>query len=101
MQKLERKMDGVATNDHIMMQEWYKEEEPCSHYHSEKLAVAYGLLSTPLETPLFVTKNLKICGDCHFTLKYISKLTNRSITIRDVNHIHHIRDGVCSCGDYW
>ncbi|XP_063943772.1 putative pentatricopeptide repeat-containing protein At3g49142 isoform X2 [Daucus carota subsp. sativus] len=69
--------------------------------HSEKLAVAYGLISTSPGTILRVTKNLRICGDCHTAIKYISKIYGREIIVRDVNRFHNFRDGSCSCGDYW
>ncbi|KAL6334886.1 hypothetical protein AAG906_023691 [Vitis piasezkii] len=71
----------------------------CSH--SERLAIAFGLISTPPGTRLLITKNLRICEDCHVAIKFISKITEREITIRDVNRYHHFKDGVCSCGDYW
>lgn len=34
-------------------------------YHSEKLALVYGLISTPPGTPLVLGKNLRVCEDCH------------------------------------
>ncbi|CAK9272812.1 unnamed protein product [Sphagnum jensenii] len=43
------------------------EEEKVLHLrqHSEKLAIAFGLISTSPGTPLRIFKNLRICGDCH------------------------------------
>lgn len=70
-------------------------------YHSEKLAVAYGLMKTPENSPLYVTKNVRICDDCHYAIKLISKVSKRYIVIRDSNRFHHFRDGQCSCCDYW
>ncbi|KAH9714309.1 DYW deaminase domain-containing protein [Citrus sinensis] len=69
--------------------------------HSERLAIAFGLINTPDGTKLLITKNLKICDDCHIAIKFISKITEREITVRDVNRYHHFKDGICSCGDYW
>ncbi|KAL3515628.1 hypothetical protein ACH5RR_022530 [Cinchona calisaya] len=69
--------------------------------HSEKLAVAFGLLNTSRDTVIRVTKNLRICGDCHTAIKFISKMYRREIIVRDVNRFHHFKDGSCSCGDYW
>lgn len=71
----------------------------CSH--SERLAIAFGLISTQSGTRLLITKNLRVCEDCHVAIKFISKITGREITVRDVNRYHHFKDGVCSCGDYW
>ncbi|XP_022144415.1 pentatricopeptide repeat-containing protein At5g39680 [Momordica charantia] len=70
-------------------------------YHSEKLAVAYGLMKTPLGAPIRVIKNLRMCDDCHTAVKLISKVANRVIIVRDANRFHHFEDGCCSCGDYW
>lgn len=75
-------------------------ENNLSH-HSEKLAVAYGLMKTPENSPLYVTKNVRICYDCHSAIKLISRLSNRLIVVRDSNRFHHFRDGQCSCCDYW
>ncbi|KAJ6843012.1 putative pentatricopeptide repeat-containing protein [Iris pallida] len=76
-----------------------KEEMLCGH--SEKLAIAFGLLNTKDGMPLRITKNLRVCGDCHTACKFVSMITKREIIMRDSRRFHHIRDGVCSCGDYW
>ncbi|KAK6123210.1 hypothetical protein DH2020_043067 [Rehmannia glutinosa] len=78
-----------------------KEKELLLSYHSEKLAVAFGLIATPPGAPIRVKKNLRICLDCHTAFKYICKIVSREIIIRDINRFHHFRDGSCSCGDYW
>ncbi|XP_073013290.1 pentatricopeptide repeat-containing protein At2g03880, mitochondrial-like [Typha latifolia] len=78
-----------------------EQKENALLHHSEKLAVAYGLLATPNGTPIQVMKNLRICGDCHTFIKFVSQATDRDIDIRDGNRFHHFRDGICSCGDYW
>ncbi|XP_038892172.1 pentatricopeptide repeat-containing protein At5g39680 [Benincasa hispida] len=70
-------------------------------YHSEKLAIAYGLMKTPSGAPIRVIKNLRMCDDCHTAVKLISKVANRFIIVRDANRFHHFQDGFCSCGDYW
>ncbi|KAJ1293437.1 hypothetical protein BS78_01G068200 [Paspalum vaginatum] len=69
-------------------------------YHSERLAIAFGIVSTPPGTPLRVMKNLRICGDCHNAVKLIAKVTGRDIVVRDNKRFHHFKDGACSCGDY-
>jgi hypothetical protein len=33
-------------------------------HYSEKLAIAFGLISTALGTPLHIIKNLQVCCDC-------------------------------------
>ncbi|KAJ9172409.1 hypothetical protein P3X46_015650 [Hevea brasiliensis] len=69
--------------------------------HSEKLAVAFGLINTSHGETIRITKNLRLCEDCHSFTKFISKFANKEILVRDVNRFHHFRDGVCSCEDYW
>ncbi|XVE68164.1 hypothetical protein DITRI_Ditri09bG0046900 [Diplodiscus trichospermus] len=52
-----------------------EQKEDYLSYHSEKLAIAYGLMQTPLEAPIRVFKNLRMCDDCHSAVKLISKIT--------------------------
>ncbi|XP_059074204.1 putative pentatricopeptide repeat-containing protein At1g68930 [Cryptomeria japonica] len=70
-------------------------------YHSEKLALAFGLISIPHGIPIRIVKNLRVCGDCHTAIKFISKIAGREIIVRDAHRFHHFKDGLCSCGDYW
>ncbi|OVA13932.1 Pentatricopeptide repeat [Macleaya cordata] len=60
-------------------------------YHSEKLAVAFGLLKVPKGMPIRVMKNLWVCGDCHSAIKLIAKITEREIILRDANRFHHFK----------
>ncbi|XP_020570754.1 pentatricopeptide repeat-containing protein At3g13880 isoform X2 [Phalaenopsis equestris] len=69
--------------------------------HSEKLAVAFGILSLPKAAPIRVMKNLRVCVDCHTIMKLISAVEGREIVLRDPIRFHRYRDGSCSCGDYW
>ncbi|OIT30072.1 PREDICTED: pentatricopeptide repeat-containing protein At3g26782, mitochondrial [Nicotiana attenuata] len=69
--------------------------------HSEKLAVAFGVMNSVPGSTIQVIKNLRICGDCHTTIKLIAKIVNREIVVRDAKRFHHFKDGLCSCGDYW
>ncbi|KAI4352817.1 hypothetical protein L6164_007034 [Bauhinia variegata] len=69
--------------------------------HSERLAMAFGIISTPPRSLIRLFKNLHVCSDCHNATKYISKITEREIVVRDSNLFHHFKDGVCSCDDYW
>ncbi|XP_048134253.1 pentatricopeptide repeat-containing protein At2g15690, mitochondrial-like [Rhodamnia argentea] len=76
-------------------------KEQALQYHSERLAIAYGLISTPPRTTLRIMKNLRICGDCHNAIKIMSKIVGRELIVRDNKRFHHFRDGQCSCGDFW
>ncbi|KAK4341680.1 hypothetical protein RND71_040181 [Anisodus tanguticus] len=71
------------------------------HTHSERLAIAFGIISTPAGTTISITKNLRVCVDCHTAIKFISKILGREIIVRDNSRFHHFKDGNCSCGDYW
>ncbi|CAN1120294.1 Pentatricopeptide repeat-containing protein At1g08070, chloroplastic [Linum perenne] len=76
-------------------------KEEALRHHSEKLAIAFGLISTKPGTTIRIVKNLRVCGNCHTATKLISKIFNREIIARDRNRFHHFKDGLCSCNDYW
>ncbi|KAJ7294531.1 hypothetical protein O6H91_Y251900 [Diphasiastrum complanatum] len=79
-----------------------KEKEWLLNTHSERLAICYGLITTPPGTPLRIIKNLRVCPDCHVATKFICKVTGRDIIVRDGKRFHHVsKDGTCSCNDYW
>ncbi|KNA21103.1 hypothetical protein SOVF_046250 [Spinacia oleracea] len=69
--------------------------------HSEKLAIAFGVLSTPPCTTIRVANSGRICDDCHNFAKVFSAVYNRKVIISDPNRIHHFREGKCSCDDCW
>lgn len=71
-----------------------------SVYHSEKLAIAFGLLNTPSASPLRVVKSITMCRDCHSFMKFLSILTKREVIIRDCKRLHKFVNGHCSCGDF-
>ncbi|KAL5556860.1 hypothetical protein UlMin_039096 [Ulmus minor] len=78
-----------------------RQKEQSLEVHSEKLAIAFGLISTQPGTTIKIVKNLRVCQDCHAVTKLISKITGRKIIMRDRNRFHHFENGSCSCGDYW
>ncbi|KAM7261574.1 hypothetical protein ACFE04_020651 [Oxalis oulophora] len=78
-----------------------EEKESALHSHSEKLAIAYGIMKTKAGTTIRIVKNLRVCEDCHTATKLISKVFERELIVRDRNRFHHFREGVCSCKDYW
>ncbi|XP_068645317.1 pentatricopeptide repeat-containing protein At3g13880 [Aristolochia californica] len=77
------------------------EQKTFVNHHSEKLAVAFGMIALPKLAPLRVMKNLRICNDCHTIMKFVSKTERRDIILRDLIRFHHFRAGSCSCHDYW
>ncbi|CAL0328656.1 unnamed protein product [Lupinus luteus] len=78
-----------------------EDKETALSIHSEKLAIAFGLMNTAPGTPIRIVKNLRVCGDCHQATKFISKVYDRVIIVRDRTRYHHFKDGICSCKDYW
>ncbi|KAI5661312.1 hypothetical protein M9H77_20635 [Catharanthus roseus] len=99
---MEMKKAGYIPDTNFVLQdveEQEKEQILCGH--SEKLAVVLGLLNTKPGTPLTVLKNLRICGDCHAVIKFISGFEEREIFVRDTARFHQFKEGVCSCGDVW
>ncbi|XP_060672051.1 pentatricopeptide repeat-containing protein At5g16860 [Ziziphus jujuba] len=69
--------------------------------HSEKLALAYCILTSPPGVPIRITKNLRVCGDCHSAITYISMIIENEIILRDSSRFHHFKNGSCSCRGYW
>ncbi|KAK4488646.1 hypothetical protein RD792_004415 [Penstemon davidsonii] len=100
LENIER--DGYVADTSYVLQEVGDEEKNLTiMYHSERLAIAFALITFPPERPIRVMKNLRVCGDCHVAIKYISKCVGRVIVVRDNNRFHRFDNGNCSCGDYW
>ncbi|CAI0417330.1 unnamed protein product [Linum tenue] len=78
-----------------------EDKELALNLHSEKLAVAFGIMRTESGMTIYLTKNLRVCNDCHSALKFLSHIFDREIVVRDGNRFHHFKGGVCSCNDYW
>ncbi|MED6195995.1 Pentatricopeptide repeat-containing protein, mitochondrial [Stylosanthes scabra] len=91
----------VPDTSHVLLCVDQQEKEASIQYHSEKLALAFALLNTSPGSTIRIMKNIRVCGDCHSAMKYVSLLVKREIIVRDTNRFHHFRDGSCSCGDYW
>ncbi|KAG0460895.1 hypothetical protein HPP92_020812 [Vanilla planifolia] len=70
-------------------------------HHSEKLALAFGLMSTEDGSTIRIMKNLRVCDDCHLFLKLASAVYGRKVVVRDCHRFHHFVNGLCSCLDYW
>ncbi|XP_061352660.1 pentatricopeptide repeat-containing protein At3g14330 [Gastrolobium bilobum] len=69
--------------------------------HSERLAAVFALIHTAAGMPIRITKNLRVCVDCHSWMKAVSRITKRLIVLRDTNRFHHFEKGTCSCKDHW
>ncbi|KAH6815784.1 hypothetical protein C2S51_020604 [Perilla frutescens var. frutescens] len=77
------------------------DKEASVSHHSEKLAIAFGLIRTSPGATIRISKNLRICNDCHNAAKVISEVFKREIVVRDRNRFHHFKNGSCSCHDFW
>ncbi|XP_031247418.1 putative pentatricopeptide repeat-containing protein At5g40405 [Pistacia vera] len=96
------KMAGyVANMNPVLFDIEEEEKEHALFKHSERIAIAFGLISVKEGVPIRIVKNLRVCWDCHDWTMTISKLFNREIIVRDRNRFHHFKDGECSCKGYW
>nr|XP_020199426.2 LOW QUALITY PROTEIN: putative pentatricopeptide repeat-containing protein At5g40405 [Aegilops tauschii subsp. strangulata] len=96
------RLQGYAANTKEVLFDIEEEEkEGAISLHSEKLALAFGLITLPEGTVIRIVKNLRVCKDCHDYTKMISKVFDREIVMRDRNRFHHFKHGACSCRDYW
>lgn len=77
------------------------EKEAELETHSERLAIAFGLIHVAPGSPIRIMKNLRVCNDCHTVTKLLSGIYNREIVVRDNSRFHHFKDGSCSCNDFW
>ncbi|CAN4081281.1 unnamed protein product [Withania somnifera] len=96
------KEDGYIPETKFVLHDVDQEtKEDALMAHSERLAFAQGLMNSAARSPIRIIKNLRVCGDCHNALKIASKLVGREIIMRDAKRFHHLKDGLCSCRDYW
>lgn len=96
------KLEGfLPQTDLVLMDISEEEKEGNLNHHSEKLALAYGILKTSPGREIMISKNLRICHDCHNWIKLVSKLLIRVIIVRDRIRFHQFEGGSCSCEDYW
>ncbi|THU63250.1 hypothetical protein C4D60_Mb01t13750 [Musa balbisiana] len=91
----------LPATEHVLLDVEENEKKKLLCSHSERLAIAFGLLKVPPEMPIRIAKNLRVCDDCHEAIKLISRVTSRKFVVRDTNRFHHFYRGSCSCGDYW
>ncbi|KAJ6433246.1 hypothetical protein OIU84_017030 [Salix udensis] len=61
--------------------------------HSERLAIAFGPISTHAGSTVRIIKNHPTCVDFHSALKFISKITSRHLIVRDGSRFHHFESG--------
>ncbi|KAK4356838.1 hypothetical protein RND71_022448 [Anisodus tanguticus] len=102
--KLEEIITGAKQQGYMPETEWVlhnideEEKEGALGSHSEKLALAFGLISTSAGVIIMIVKNLRVCGDCHSLMKYVSRMSQRVIVLRDIKRFHHFKDGIQASG---
>lgn len=96
-----KKLGYRADSSFVLQDVEEEEKEQILLYHSEKIATAFGILNTSPSNHILVTKNLRICVDCHTAIKFMTLLTKREITVRDASRFHHFKNGICNCQDFW
>ncbi|ESQ47589.1 hypothetical protein EUTSA_v10020066mg [Eutrema salsugineum] len=107
MPRIEAMLDEISHLGHVpdlgnvLMDVDDQEKRFMLSRHSEKLAMAFGLISSKKGTTIRIVKNLRVCSDCHSFAKLASKVYNREIVLRDNNRFHFISQGKCSCNDFW
>ncbi|GAV60040.1 PPR domain-containing protein/PPR_2 domain-containing protein/DYW_deaminase domain-containing protein [Cephalotus follicularis] len=92
---------GYVPEERTLLPDVDQNEQQILLYHSEKLAIAFGLINTADWVSLQIVQSHRICSDCHNAVKLIAMVTGREIVVRDASRFHHFKDGSCSCGDYW
>lgn len=94
---------GYVSNKSQLLQLVEEEDmqEKALYLHSERLALAFGLLTLGSSQPIRIVKNLRVCEDCHSVMKLVSRLYDREIVVRDRYRFHHFKGGCCSCMNYW
>ncbi|KAA8549762.1 hypothetical protein F0562_001220 [Nyssa sinensis] len=76
-----KEMGYVPDTDFVLHDVEKEQKEKYLFQHSEKIAVGFGLINTSKPKPIRVFKNLRVCGDCHTAIKYISMATGREIIL--------------------
>ncbi|KAL8237084.1 hypothetical protein R6Q59_018165 [Mikania micrantha] len=94
---------GFTPNKNLVLHDVGDDEKLHSIcYHSEKLALVYALIKKPEQRqPIRILKNIRICGDCHLFMQFVSRIIGRTIVLRDSNRFHHFAEGSCSCKNLW
>ncbi|KAI5683347.1 hypothetical protein M9H77_04575 [Catharanthus roseus] len=104
--KLDKLMQEISKQGYVpegksLLPDVDEREEELRHYHSEKLAISFGLINSIDSTPLRLIQSHRICSDCHNAIKVMAMVTKREIVLRDASRFHRFERGTCSCGDYW
>lgn len=101
LMKMVREAGYVPDTSYALQDTDEEQKEHNMWNHSERIALAFGLINIPQSSTVRIFKNLRVCGDCHSFFKFVSGILGRKIILRDPYRFHHFTDGNCSCSDYW
>lgn len=103
LRELEKKMKerGYVGVSSVFVEVDEETKEKIVGLHSERLALAYGLINIPKGGTIRIMKNVRMCMDCHEAFRLISEIVERDFIVRDNNRFHHFKNGSCSCRDFW
>ncbi|GFQ02264.1 pentatricopeptide repeat-containing protein at4g13650 [Phtheirospermum japonicum] len=87
----------VPNTNNVLHNVTEKEKVDNLFNHSERLALGFALINKVSGKRIRIFKNLRICGDCHEFIKFVSGTMNQEIVVRDTSRFHHFRQGSCSC----
>ncbi|CAL9161218.1 unnamed protein product [Musa hybrid cultivar] len=76
------RLEAMVKNDSEIYGNKRKENLPLTGFHSEKLAIAFGLLNTEAGAEIVVIKNLRVCEDCHQFMKMVSQVVPLLLQMR-------------------
>lgn len=93
--------EGHTPREDYSLHDVDEERECIPRGHSEMLAIGLGLISGSNSGVVRVTKNLRVCRNCHDSAKLISRIDGREIILKDPDRFHHFKNGTCSCRDTW
>lgn len=77
------------------------EKERFLWLYSERLVLVFVLVRILMVSFIRIFKNFRICVDCYVVIKFILKVVDREIIVRDINRFYYFQYGICFCGDYW
>nr|GMC50198.1 pentatricopeptide repeat-containing protein At5g50390, chloroplastic [Ipomoea batatas] len=90
---LEISKHGYVANERTLLPDVDESEQKLLPYHSERLAISFGLINTPSGSPLQLVQSHRICNDCHNAIKLIAMVTDREFVIKDDSRFHRFKNG--------
>lgn len=74
-----------------------EEKENVFVYYSEKIVIVFMFISILERLLIRVVKNFRVCVDCYLVIKFVFKVYEREIVVRDRSRFYYFKDGFCFC----